>query len=84
LQNGAPWLKSQGILVYATCTLSRLENEAVIEKFLAEHPNFVLEDVSPCLPDAAKSLGDTKGFFHTWPPDHGLDGFFVARMRKIQ
>jgi 16S rRNA (cytosine967-C5)-methyltransferase len=84
LQNGARWLKSQGLLVYATCTLSRLENEAVVEKFLAQHPNFVLEDLSPYLPDSTKTLSDTEGFFHTWPPDHGLDGFFAARLRKIR
>ncbi len=45
LQNAAGWLKSKGILVYCTCTLSREENQGVIQKFLSEHPEFVLEDV---------------------------------------
>jgi 16S rRNA (cytosine967-C5)-methyltransferase len=82
LQNGARWLKSKGILVYATCTLNRLENQGVIEKFLGEHPDFVLEDVSPLLPDSARGLVDQDGFYSIWPPDHGLDGFFAARLRK--
>ncbi len=35
LQNGAGWLKSKGILVYCTCTLSREENQGVIQEFFA-------------------------------------------------
>jgi 16S rRNA (cytosine967-C5)-methyltransferase len=84
LQNGARWLKSKGVLVYATCTLNRLENQGVIEKFLADHPDYFLEDVSPFLPDSAKDLVDKEGFYQTWPPDHGLDGFFAARLRKTR
>ena len=47
LQNAAGWLKSGGVLVYVTCTLSREENQGVIEKFIDQHPEFVVEDASP-------------------------------------
>jgi 16S rRNA (cytosine967-C5)-methyltransferase len=83
LQNGAGWLKSKGILVYCTCTLSREENQEVIQKFLKEHRDFVLEDVSAFLPEPARELTDSQGFFQTWPPVHKMDGFFAARLKKV-
>jgi 16S rRNA (cytosine967-C5)-methyltransferase len=82
LQNAAGWLKQKGILVYCTCTLSREENQAVIQNFLNRHPEFLLEDVSPFLPESARMLIDVQGFLQTWPPDHRMDGFFAARLRK--
>jgi 16S rRNA (cytosine967-C5)-methyltransferase len=82
LQNAAGWLKSKGILVYVTCTLSRDENQGVIEKFIDQHPEFVVEDASAFLPESARVLVDDDGFYQTWPPTHGMDGFFAARLRK--
>jgi 16S rRNA (cytosine967-C5)-methyltransferase len=82
LQNGAGWLKSKGILVYCTCTLSREENQGVIQNFLQENPDFVLEDVSPFLPEKARELIDNRGCYQTWPPTHRMDGFFAARLKK--
>lgn len=38
LQNGFNHLKENGTLIYATCTLNKIENEQVVEKFLAENP----------------------------------------------
>jgi 16S rRNA (cytosine967-C5)-methyltransferase len=82
LQNAAPWLKSGGVLVYVTCTLSQEENQGVIEKFTGTHPEFVVEDVSLFLPELARTLVDDNGFYQTWPPAHGMNGFFAARLRK--
>ena len=43
LTNASNYLKIDGELVYSTCTLSFLENEYVIEKFLSENKNFILQ-----------------------------------------
>lgn len=40
LCRAAQFLKPQGILVYATCTLNKKENEKQVEKFLQNHPYF--------------------------------------------
>ncbi|MBJ3792953.1 methyltransferase domain-containing protein, partial [Bacillus sp. OA1] len=40
LEKIAPLLKQGGRLVYSTCTIEKIENEQVIEKFLQEHPEF--------------------------------------------
>lgn len=82
LQNAAGWLKSGGVLVYVTCTLSREENQGVIKKFIDNHPEFVKEDASPFMPESAGMLVGDDGFYQTWPPAHGMDGFFAARLRK--
>jgi len=84
LQNAAGWLKSGGVLVYCTCTLNREENQDVIGSFLKAHSEFVLEKASDFLPEPARQLVDAEGFYQTWPPDHGMDGFFAARLRKVQ
>lgn len=42
LSNGARYVKDGGVLVYSTCTLSKAENEDVIDKFLGSHSDFTL------------------------------------------
>lgn len=42
LSNGSKYVKAGGVLVYSTCTLSKAENEDVVEKFLRAHPDFLL------------------------------------------
>ena len=45
LENAVKALKNGGFIVYATCTFSLEENEMVIDRFLAEHPDFELVKV---------------------------------------
>ncbi len=80
LQKAAEYLKPKGTLVYSTCTLCPEENEAVIEQFLAGHPEFFLDSVAPYLPGPARGLADPRGFYYAWPHRHGTDGFFAARL----
>lgn len=73
-------LKPGGVLVYATCTLSRAENESVVEALL-EEGRLLLEGAAPFLPAAARSMV-RGGYFFSLPHRHDTDGFFAARMRK--
>ncbi|MFQ5683683.1 MAG: 16S rRNA (cytosine(967)-C(5))-methyltransferase RsmB [Candidatus Binatia bacterium] len=77
----ARYLKSGGVLVYATCTLTREENEQVVESFLDRQPDFVLEDARDYLPREARHLTSGK-YYLALPHKHNTDGFFAARMRK--
>lgn len=42
LKRAAQYVKSGGVLVYSTCTITSEENERLVEKFLEKHPDFVL------------------------------------------
>ena len=76
------YLKPCGVLVYSTCTLTRDENEKVVEDFLKHHKEFVLENAAGYLPGEASAL--VRGnYLIALPHRHNTDGFFAARMRKV-
>ena len=60
-----------------TCSLAREENEAIIESFLKDFPEFTLTPV----PHPATGA-ETNGMMRTWPFDGDCDGMFVALMTK--
>jgi 16S rRNA (cytosine967-C5)-methyltransferase len=76
------YLKPGGVLVYSTCTLTKDENENVVEDFLEDHKEFVLDDAAGYLSGRASSL--VRGsYYMALPHRHNTDGFFAARMRKV-
>jgi len=79
LNVAATHLDVDGVLVYATCTLTRVENEEVVNAFLEANPNFVLESAAKFVPERYVT---TEGFVSTNPPFDGLDGVFAARLRR--
>lgn len=83
LENAAPHIKSGGVLVYSTCTIEPTENEEIISRFLKNFPMFTLEPASEFLPDIPQSAITSEGFLQTFPHEHGVDGTFAARLRRI-
>lgn len=75
------YVKSGGTLVYATCTISALENEDQIASFLARHKDFCLDSLAPYVPDFLQAQAAT-GMLQLFPHLHGTEGFFLARMRR--
>jgi 16S rRNA (cytosine967-C5)-methyltransferase len=75
-------LTSGGTLVYSTCTLTRDENDRNVERFLAAHGEFELQDAARYLPVQAKHLVRGK-YFQALPHRDNTDGFFAARLRKV-
>jgi 16S rRNA (cytosine967-C5)-methyltransferase len=70
-----------GSLVYSTCTVLREENEDVIERFLADRPDF--QTVGPSsLPPALAGVTDSTGFIRCQPHINDTDGFFAARLER--
>jgi 16S rRNA (cytosine967-C5)-methyltransferase len=76
LQNASKLVKRGGRIIYSTCSLERIENEGVIEKFL-EESNF---KVIP--PDLPNSFLTNKSFGRTFPNRDGIDGFFFSLFEK--
>ncbi|MFZ5449250.1 MAG: 16S rRNA (cytosine(967)-C(5))-methyltransferase RsmB [Thermodesulfobacteriota bacterium] len=82
LEEAARIIKSEGHLLYITCTTEPEENEAQIDNFLFRHPEFRLATDSGLLPPQARNLVQPPGFFRTSPEDHDLDAFFAAVLAK--
>lgn len=86
LRAAAKLVKSGGRLVYATCSLLREENQAVIEAFLAEHPEFEQLDATDILQKQGIELPqctrDEAPYFVMAPHQSGTDGFFGAVLQK--
>lgn len=70
-----------GVLVYATCTLVRIENDDIVDAFLADRPDFIRDDPR-ALPAAVAPFVDDAGVFRTAPYQGGLDGFFAVRLKR--
>lgn len=75
------YLKPGGVLVYATCTLTRQENEEIVEGFFDRQRDFVVEKAGNYLPEAARHL-TRENYFLALPHKHNTDGFFAVRLRK--
>lgn len=82
LSKAAEYVKSKGVLLYSTCTINKSENIKVVEAFLKSREDFYLEDLSQLLPDNLESETKTKGYVEIFPNIHGIDGFFIARLRR--
>ena len=75
LESASYLLKPGGRLVYATCSLLVDENEAIVEQFLADHPEYRLMPMVEALPKIDVGGGD---YLHLYPHRHATDGFFAA------
>ena len=77
LTEAAKMLAPGGHMVYSTCTFNDTENEGVLRRFLAIHPEFALEAFHlPGLPAAEK------GYLHLYPHEMRGEGHFVSLLVK--
>lgn len=82
LRQAARFVRRGGILVYATCTIFELENRDVAEDFSNAFPEWERESVVDVLPQPCRAMADGPDL-STWPHRHGVDGFYVARWRRL-
>jgi 16S rRNA (cytosine967-C5)-methyltransferase len=77
LESAARLVKTGGRLVYATCSLLEAENEAIVARFLADHPSFALVPAGKVLAEQRIDL-EMGDYLSLWPHRHATDGFFAA------
>lgn len=74
-------VKIGGRLVYATCSVLNEENQAIVESFLGQHPEFTLLPAGEALAQQkiALEMGD---YLQLLPQQHSTDGFFAAVLER--
>jgi 16S rRNA (cytosine967-C5)-methyltransferase len=81
LASASRLVKPGGRLVYATCSILKVENEAIADGFAARHPQFALVSCDELL--AAQRIALRTGTrLRLWPHLHGTDGFFAAAFQR--
>ena len=81
LDTCSKYVKVGGILVYSTCTVSKAENEDVIKAFIDNNRGFELMPVSGSISEDIKKRGEN-GMLQLFPNTDGVDGFFIAKLRR--
>ena len=83
LENCQGLVKAGGYLLYSTCTYSYEENEGVIGKFLASHPEFSLCEVNDALKSVtADGLNGMTAARRFYPHRSRGEGQFIALLKK--
>ena len=67
-------------MVYATCSIEPEENLMVVDKFLNLNSNFVVDKIPNNVP--RQWVKDSKTL-NVFPHQHGLDGIFAIKKKKI-
>lgn len=83
LKHCVNFLKDKGILVYATCSLSKLEGEKQINAFIKENSDF---SIVPIKLKGTEKMQTKEGFLRVLPQHFkefsGIDGFFIAVLQR--
>lgn len=80
MENAWAYLKYGGTMVYSTCTLNKEENEENIEWFLDKHKDAKMEKVF--LGNKDNLLYNKDGSLTILPNEY-MDGFYIAKIRKM-
>ncbi|MCC0664814.1 16S rRNA (cytosine(967)-C(5))-methyltransferase RsmB [Clostridioides sp. ZZV15-6597] len=81
LENASKYVKIGGTLVYSTCTVQHMENINIINSFIEENNNFELTPIDTINVDLDNQ---DKGYLKIYPNIHGIDGFFIAKLKRIR
>jgi 16S rRNA (cytosine967-C5)-methyltransferase len=80
LNNCADQVKTEGTLIYSTCSITVEENEVLIERFLKWHPEFSLTEITPKI--GSPGLRGLEKCQRLYPHIHQCNGFFIAKLAK--
>lgn len=70
-------VKPGGLMLYATCSVLREENEVQVDAFVARTPGWRRIPVR-----LSSDVVDADGYYRVFPHVHGTDGFFGALLQR--
>lgn len=76
------YVKKGGVLIYSTCTIAPAENQYNIKWFLENYP-FRLESIDPYICGELQGKTTQAGYIQLLPGINESDGFFIARLKRI-
>lgn len=83
LEHAISFLAPNGYLLYATCSLAKMEGERLINNFIKLHKEF---DIYPIHLPQTENMRTKEGFLRILPQHFaefsGIDGFFVAVLKR--
>lgn len=86
LDHAISLLKPGGRLVFCTCSLLPDEGEVQVEEALERHPDMTADRDALALPGIDESWVTSEGGLRLrpdyWPELGGMDGFYLAVLRK--
>ncbi|ADQ15002.1 16S rRNA (cytosine(967)-C(5))-methyltransferase RsmB [Halanaerobium hydrogeniformans] len=82
LNNNISKLKSEGMLLYSTCTLTREENQLLIERILTENKSLELLDLNKKIKNITGLEIKSNGYVEILPGLINSEGFFYALLKN--
>ena len=77
------YVRRGGALVYSTCSLLPEENGEQIGRFLEKHPEFALSALPDTIDEKFRARQTAQGL-QLLPCRDGVEGFFIARLRRVK
>lgn len=77
------YVKKGGCMVYSTCSLLPEENGNQIMRFLEKHPEFEIAPLPEEIPEDFRKFYSPTGL-QLLPHRDKVEGFFIARMRRVK
>ena len=83
MEKAACYVKPGGVMIYSTCTITKEENTGNIAWFISHYP-YKLESIEPYISEELQCESTKEGYLQMLPGIHKSDGFFMARLRRME
>lgn len=77
------YTKVGGTFMYSTCTINPEENEKMVQWMCENYP-LKLQSIDEYLPSDIRCETTQKGYIQLLPGVHQCDGFFLAKMKRVE
>ena len=81
LKQAVKYVKPGGTFVYSTCTISKMENEEMVD-YMVKELGLELNKIVDTIPKVLQSEIEKDSMIQILPQIAGTDGFFIASLKK--